>query len=331
MHISTIDLLIIIGYFALVFIIGMVVSKRAKDMKSYFLGGNSLPWWVLGVSNASGMFDITGTMWLVYLLFVYGLKSVWIPWVWPVFNQIFLMVYLSIWLRKSNVMTGAQWIETRFGTGKGARLSHIIVVIFALVSVIGFIAYDFKGIGKFAKTFLPWDLSPDVYAIILMSLTAVYAVKGGMFSVVITELIQFLVMTVASLAVGIVAINAVSPDMLAAVIPEGWKDIFFGWTLNLNWNGIMDSVNAKIQSDGYELFGIFFILVLFKGFLVSAAGPAPNYDMQRILATRSPKEAAKMSGLVSVVLFFPRFMMIAGLTVLALVFLMPQLNAGKRS
>ncbi|HOV99645.1 MAG TPA: sodium:solute symporter, partial [Bacteroidota bacterium] len=191
MHISTIDLLIIIGYFALVFIIGMVVSKRAKDMKSYFLGGNSLPWWVLGVSNASGMFDITGTMWLVYLLFVYGLKSVWIPWVWPVFNQIFLMVYLSIWLRKSNVMTGAQWIETRFGTGKGARLSHIIVVIFALVSVIGFIAYDFKGIGKFAKTFLPWDLSPDVYAIILMSLTAVYAVKGGMFSVVITELIQF--------------------------------------------------------------------------------------------------------------------------------------------
>jgi len=327
MHISTIDLLIILAYFVLVFTIGLMVSKRAKDMKSYFLGGNSLPWWVLGVSNASGMFDITGTMWLVYLLFVYGLKSVWIPWVWPVFNQVFLMVYLAIWLRKSNAMTGAQWIETRFGTGKGARLSHIIVVIFALVSVIGFIAYDFKGIGKFAKTFLPWDLSPDVYAIILMSITAVYAVKGGMFSVVITELIQFVVMTVASIAVGIVAINAVSPNMLAAVIPAGWKDIFFGWTLNLDWNGIMDSVNAKIQSDGYELFGIFFILVLFKGFLVSAAGPAPNYDMQRILATRSPKEAAKMSGLVSVVLFFPRFMMIAGLTVLALVFLMPQLNA----
>jgi len=73
-------------------------------------------------------------------------------------------------------------------------------VVFALVSVIGFIAYDFKGIGKFARIFLPWDLSPDMYAIILMSLTAIYAIKGGMFSVVITEFLQFIVMTIASIA-----------------------------------------------------------------------------------------------------------------------------------
>jgi len=39
--------------------------------------------------------------------------------VWPVFNQVFLMVYLSSWLRRSNAVTGAAWIETRFGKGKG--------------------------------------------------------------------------------------------------------------------------------------------------------------------------------------------------------------------
>jgi Na+/proline symporter len=328
MQIHGIDLAIIIAYFALVFTLGILVSRHAiKDINSYFLGGNALPWWVLGVSNASGMFDITGTMWLVYILFVYGLKSVWIPWVWPVFNQIFLMMFLAIWLRRSNVMTGAAWIETRFGKSTGARLAHIIVVVFALVSVVGFIAYDFKGIGKFAQTFLPWDVSPDTYAVILMSLTAVYAVKGGMFSVVITEFVQFVVMTVASIAVGIVAMNAVSPEMLQAVIPANWTDIFFGWTLDLDWTGIIDAVNTKIEQDGYSLFTIFFMMVLFKGILVSAAGPAPNYDMQRILATRSPREAAKMSGFVSVVLFFPRYMMIAGLTVLALAFYSPRLIA----
>ncbi|MGK9475321.1 sodium:solute symporter family protein [Melioribacter sp. OK-6-Me] len=328
MQIHIIDLVIIILYFAVVLAIGILVSKRSiKDIDSYFLGSNQLPWWMLGISNASGMFDITGTMWLVYLLFVYGMKSVWIPWLWPIFNQVFLFAYLSIWLRRSNVMTGAQWIETRFGNGKGARLAHIIVVCFALVSVVGFIAYDFKGIGKFAKIFLPWDLSPDMYAIILMSITAIYAVKGGMVSVVATEVLQFLVMTVASIAVGIVAMNAVAPGALNAVVPEGWKELFFGWHLNLNWSGIMESVNAKITEDGYELFMIFMMMVLFKGILVSAAGPAPNYDMQRILATRNPKEASKMSWLVSLVLFFPRYMMIAGLTVLALAFLMPELNA----
>ncbi len=77
------------------------------------------------------MFDISGTMWLVTLAFVYGIKSIWIPWLWPVFNQIFLMVFLSAWLRRSNVTTGAQWIETRFGKGKGSSLSHGIVVVFA--------------------------------------------------------------------------------------------------------------------------------------------------------------------------------------------------------
>ncbi len=328
MNIDVIDIGIIVAYFGAVVILGFLVSRRAiKDINAYFLSSNSLPWWMLGVSNASGMFDITGTMWLVYVLFVYGLKSVWLPWVWPVFNQIFLMVYLSIWLRRSRVMTGAEWIKTRFGTSTGAQLSHIIVVIFALVSVVGFLAYAFQGIGKFAKIFLPWDLSANTYAIILMSFTAIYAVKGGMMSVVITEFLQFIVLTVASLAVGIIAMNAVTPAMLNAVIPVGWKEIFFGWNLNLNWTGLIDAVNTKIQADGYSLFSIFFMLMVFKGVLVSAAGPAPNYDMQRVLATRSPKDASKMSFFVNVALFFPRYMMIAGLTVLALAFFSPQLKA----
>jgi len=328
MEIDIIDVGIILAYFAIVITLGILVSRRAiKDINSYFLSSNSLPWWMLGVSNASGMFDITGTMWLVYVLFVYGLKSVWLPWLWPTFNQVFLFVFLSIWLRRSKVMTGAEWIKTRFGTSNGARLAHIIVVIFALVSVTGFLAYGFQGIGKFAKIFLPWDLSPNAYAVILMSLTAIYAVKGGMMSVVITEFLQFLVLTVASFAVGIIAMNAISPESLSAVIPVGWKDIFFGWNLNLNWSGLIDAVNSKIQNDGYSLFTIFFMLLVFKGFLVSAAGPAPNYDMQRVLATRSPKEAAKMSWFVNVVLFFPRYMMIAGLTVLALVYFSPQLKS----
>jgi Na+/proline symporter len=61
------------------------------------------------------------------------------------------------------------------------------------------------------------------------------------------------------------------------------------------------------------------MMIIFKGILNSMAGTAPNYDMQRVLATRSPKEAALMSGMVSVALF-PRWLMIAGLTFLGLVF-----------
>ena len=162
MKLHTSDLLIICAYLIAMIVIGLILKKRAaQNMDSYFLGGKSLPFYMLGLSNASGMFDITGTMLMVYWAFAYGFKSLWIPWLWPVFNQIFLMVYLSVWLRRSNVLTGAEWIKTRFGKGKGATLSHTIVVVFALLSVLGFLSYGFIGIGKFMEIFIPWEVISD--------------------------------------------------------------------------------------------------------------------------------------------------------------------------
>lgn len=334
MKLQALDIAIIIAYIILTLLIGFWISRQAsKSTQHYFLGGNQIPWYMLGLSNASGMFDISGTMWMVGLLFIYGLKSVYIPWLWPAFNQIFLMIFLSAWLRRSGVTTGAEWIKFRFGSGPGANLSHIIVIVFALINVIGFLAYGFIGIGKFAAIFLPWELSPEpywnevYYGLIITALTTVYVVKGGMFSVVFTEVLQFIIMTIASVAVGLIAMQQVSPEMLDQYIPEGWRSLSFGWELGLDWTGIMESANQKISEDGWELFTIFFMLLLFKGVLQSLAGPAPNYDMQRILSARTPKEALMMSGLVSLVLYFPRYMFIAGLTVLALVFFSEELNS----
>jgi len=62
------------------------------------------------------------------------------------------------------------------------------------------------------------------------------------------------------------------------------------------------------------------MMMLFKGVFASVAGPAPNYDMQKILSTRSPKEASKMTGFVSIILLPVRYSMIIGLTVLALLY-----------
>ncbi|MGD0460210.1 MAG: sodium:solute symporter family protein [Terriglobia bacterium] len=328
MHLHFIDIAIIVAYLVTSVSVGYWVSHRAsRDIKAYFLGGNVMPWYVLGISNASGMFDISGTMLLVYWMFIYGLKSVWIPWLWPTFNQVFLMVYLSAWLRRSNVMTGAEWIKTRFGTGRGAQLAHLIVVVYAFVSIIGFFSYGFKGIGKFAATFLPWHLSPNQYATILIAITAIYVIKGGMFSVVITEVIQFCILSIASFAVGIIAMAKVAPGTLQHFVPAGWDQLFFGWKLNLDWSALITSANAKIAEDGYGIFGFFVMMLLFKGVLISMAGPAPNYDMQRVLSSKNPREACMMSSWVNVVLTFPRYFLITGLTVLALVFFSDQIRA----
>jgi len=334
MQLRAIDLIIIGLYLASTVFIGLYLKKRAgKDLRSYFQGSRELPWYMLGLSNASGMFDISGTMWLVTLCFVYGLKSIWVPWLWPVFNQIFLAVYLSTWLRRSNVITGAEWIQTRFGNDRGGRLAHIVVVLFAVISVLGFLAYGFVGVGKFIEIFIPWEVVspyvpfevapayvPHLYGIFFTSIATFYVMLGGMLSIVWADVLQFTIMTVSAVIIAVLAIINVSPETLHAAVPEGWANPFFGWTLDIDWSGLIDEVNTKIVSDGYSLFSIFFMMMLFKGFLVSAAGPAPNYDMQKILATRSPREAALMSGFVSIVLMPIRYLMIAGFAVLAIVF-----------
>ncbi|MFC4097350.1 sodium:solute symporter family protein [Euzebyella saccharophila] len=339
MTLHFIDIAIVATYVIGVLLLGFYLSRKAsKNLESYFLGGNQLPWYYLGLSNASGMFDISGTMWTVGILFVYGLKSAWLPWLWPVWNQVFVFVYLAIWMRRSNVMTGAEWITFRFGDGRGAKLSHIIIVVFAVISVLGFIAYFFEGIGKYSTTILPWDLGFEVlgfevdsaksYALIICGLTSLYTIKGGMHSVVATEVMQFVVMTIACIGVGVVAYHTVDVTSLTQIVPAGWKNLFFGWNLGLDWSGTpFPQVDSKIAQDGFDLFGLLFVLMVLKGILASTAGPVPSYDMQRILATKTPAEAAKMSFLTICVLYLPRYFMIIGFAVLALVHMGPEITA----
>jgi len=331
MALHTIDIIIIIAYLVVTIFIGFWISKKAKkNLDSYFLGGKSIPWYMLGLSNASGQFDISGTMTMVAWLFVYGVKSAWIPWLWPVWNQIFLMVFLAIWLRRSNVLTGAEWLKTRFGNGMGSKMSHISVVIFAIIAVVGFISYAFVGIGKFSITFLPWDMSANMgflhissenmYALLIMSITTIYVVKGGMYSVVFTEVLQFFIMTIACIAIGIIAINTIPGEQIDALVPEGWKSILFNWKMDLEWSNLIPAAQDKINSDGYIMFTAFMMMAVFRGIFVSIAGPVPGYDMQRVLATRNAKEASLMSGIVSLVLYFPRYLMITGIVLFGLVY-----------
>jgi len=328
MNLHTIDLVIIAIYVVVIVAVGFLFTKMAsKNVGSYFLAANRIPWYLLGISNSSSMYDITGTMWLVYLLFAYGLKSAMIPWIWPTFNQIFGMVYLSIWLRRSNVVTGAEWITTRFGNSLGVRLSHISVVIFALVSVVGFIGYDFQGIGKFSAIFLPWDLTPNTYAVLIMAITTVYIIAGGVYSVVLTDVLKYVIMVIVSFVIAFIAMSKTTAAQIQAAVPAGWSSLAFGKDLGIDWSGLVDNLNARMSQDDFGLFGIFVMMILFKGILASMAGPCPNYDMQRVLSTKSPRDAALMSWCVSLTQFIPRYMLIAGITVLALVYYTPQLNA----
>ncbi len=287
---------------------------------------------MLGLSDASDMFDISGTMWMIALCFVYGLKSIWIPWLWPVFNQVFNMMFLAKWLRRSDASTGAEWLATRFGlSGTGVKASHNVVVAFALIGCLGFLAYGFVGLGKFIEIFVPWQVVqpyvpftvsaeyvPHLYGIVFTLFAMFYSILGGMHSIVLGDVIKYVIMTVACVSIGVMAMIHLQGKTLN--VPDGWATPFFGWKLDLDWSNIIPDANNKIEDDGFGLFTIFFMMMLFKGIFASLAGPAPNYDMQKILSTKSPKEASKMTGFVSIVLLPIRYSLIIGITVLGLLY-----------
>ena len=334
-----IDVAIIAVYIALTLGVGIWISKRAsKGLDSYFLGGKSIKWYYLGLSNGSGMFDVSGTAWMVGILFLYGVKSFMFMWIWPIWNQIFIMIFLAAWIRRSNIMTGSEWILTRFGDDKSGRASHLVVAIFAIIASIGFIAYFFEGVGKFMTIILPWDLtlmlndavfltSDQNYALLIIFLTTIYTIKGGMFSVVATEVLQYGIMVIAGILIAGYAFISVTDAEIQHVISNEWSSVLFSNQLEGSWSGKYKAFNALIDTQGYKMFGAFIGMSLFKGFFASIAGPTPSYDMQRILSTRSVKEAAYMSGFTNLVLFIPRYLLIGGIVVIALVHLAPEMAA----
>ena len=328
------DLTIICLYLLLMALVGWWVAKKAaRSAESYFLAGKSLPWWIIGVAHGSSGVDITGTMWFVMMLYIYGVKATWLLWVWPLFSVIFRMMYLGTWVRRSNVLTGAEWMRTRFGESPGAKLAYLSVVIYALVHVIGFLGYAFRGIGEFTRPFFPWDLPDEAYGTAMLLITGIYCVVGGMYSVVMNDLIQFVLKVIAAIGIAVIALVLISPEQIMRSVPAGWDHLFFGTRLTLDWSQLIPELNKRIYNpisqggDGYSWFMFFTGMLFFKGVLVSMAGPTPNYAIQHILSTRSPREAALENMVMAFVSLAPRFLLIAGITVLGIAFFSPDLAA----
>src|SRR5215216_2469017 len=150
MNLSTVDQIIVVLYLAAIMGIGIAMKRRAaRGISSYFLGGRQLPWWALAMSGSSSYFDITGTMWIVSTFIVLGLKGMWVHWLWGFPITAFYLAYMGRWIRRSNVLTGAEWMYTRFGADRAGDLARLSYTVFAVLTIIALLGYSAIGMGKF--------------------------------------------------------------------------------------------------------------------------------------------------------------------------------------
>jgi SSS family solute:Na+ symporter len=320
-----IDYGIVLLYFSVVIGLGFWYQKRAsKNLGAYFLGGKSIHWLALAMSGSVSNFDITGTMWIISILFVLGMKSMWHHWMWGILMGAFFMSYMGKWVRRSNVMTAAEWMKTRFGTDAGGKLARTAYALMAVLTLASFVGYAYQGIGKFASVYIPleslaqytsnpWlqdiltEYEPDVLAVTIIGVTTLYVILGGLYSVVVTDVIQTIILTVGSIFIAYIAWSKLTPELLTQ-LPQSWSSLNVPWRIE----ELAGTKNAE-----FEFFGALVIVWVLKGLLLNAGGPAQMYDFQRFLAARDARDAAKVGAAWSFFLIV-RWAMAAGIALLAL-------------
>jgi len=205
-YLGIMDYFIIVSYFLFLVGLGLYLSRKAsKSIDEYFLGGRKLPWWALGVSGMGWSVDVTGTMLIVSLLYLFGPRGLLIEFRGGVpLGLVFTMIWTGKWHRRSGCMTGAEWMSFRFGNCFGANFARIAKVIALIVFTVGMLGYAVKGTGLFFSMFIP--LSPMQCSLIIIGVTTIYTVMSGFYGVVLCDLLQCGLILIGMAAITILAV-----------------------------------------------------------------------------------------------------------------------------
>lgn len=191
MELSTFDYTLIIGFFSLVLLIGIYVSKKSgKDSNEFFLSGRTMPWWLLGLSMVATTFSTDTPNLVTDLVRDKGVSGNWGWWCFLLTGMLTVFVYAKLW-RKSNVKTDLEFYELRYG-GKPARFLRkfravYLGIIFNVITMSAVTLAAIK-IGGIMLGLEDWQTVIGAGLI-----TVVFSALGGFKGVVYTDFLLFFV------------------------------------------------------------------------------------------------------------------------------------------
>ena len=286
MTLQPLDLVIVAVYMIITVQVGIWFRKRSmKRLAAYYLADREVSWWMVGLSGCSSYTDIGGTMLITGLLFYVGLKSVWILHVaWGFFMMAIYMAYQAKYIRRSGVMTLAEWFPTRFGDNRETEHLRIAIAAFILLSMMMTLMYVAVGTGKFAEEFVPlprWASTSIIFVVV-----GIYVTFGGLFGVIWTDIFQTVLIIIGAIGLSIAALQL--PDgmtTIAAQTPE-WGSLIPTWSL---WKDYLTQAPSTYHQ--YFAFGPLMIAGTLWMFIKLLAGPL-GWDFTFFLTTKSVREAS---------------------------------------
>ena len=293
------DLAVLTAYFATMIGVGFAYSRHMKSLELYFAGGKQLSWWLGGISFLMAYVSALSIVVYAGLGYQYGLVALSIYWTTVPGTLLTTWLLARRW-RRAGVLTPMEFLETRF--------SSLVRQLFAWSGIpLRVIDEGLKivAIGIFVSAGL--KISPSIAMVAVGLITLLYTVAGGLWAVVITVFVQFVLVSTAVLMLVPLAwraaggwkhfISAVPPDFLRPVhVPYTWEYVgaflvLSGLSLAGNWSLIQRFYSARNDREcrgvGWFASLLFFLLPplwIFTGMFARAFIPLQGFDPQTIYA-----------------------------------------------
>jgi len=248
MTLSLLDWVVIVAYFAVTLVIGLVHARRASGSTSdYFVSGRAVPWWLAGTSMVATTFAADTPLVVTALIYKYGIAGNWLWWNMALSGMLTVFFFARLW-RRAGVLTDMEFAELRYAGKPAAFLRGFRALYLAIPVNTIIMAWVNLAMAKIlALTLGVGKLEAVMFC---LALTLLYTAISGLWAVLWTDLVQFVLMMTAVIALAVFAVRAVGGmDALQARLAEqgsagalafapdwasGWFVMFLVY-LSLNW------------------------------------------------------------------------------------------------
>ncbi len=190
LHLTFPDYIVIFGYFIVVLIVGIYFNKRQKASQDYFAGGHQVSWWLAGISHYMSSFSAFTFIAYSQMAYTYGWVAITVFWLSTPACILGGLVFARRW-RRARVVTPVEFLERRFNAplrqlfawaGIPVKIFDDALKVFATALILS------AGLGVELKTAI----------VVCGGITVAYTILGGLWALVITDYVQF-VMKIAAM------------------------------------------------------------------------------------------------------------------------------------
>jgi len=207
MILTPIDWAVIVAFFAVNIGIGLYYARRTgKNVSEYFLSGRSAPWWLAGTSMVATTFAVDTPLAVTGFVHDNGIAGNWLWWNMAASGCLTVFFFAALW-RRSGVLTDVEFIELRYGGKAATALRGVRAVYQGVIVNTIIMGWVNLAMAKVLSLTLHVDKGPAI--LFCLVLTAVYVTIGGFWSVLVTDVLQFIVKMTMAIVLAVAAVAAV--------------------------------------------------------------------------------------------------------------------------